>query len=91
MYLDNGFDQTPNPVGTYQETYWVSANIIWTPWHPMDVGIEYLFGRRTVTQNTAVDGTRSNRDHRLQLTILFKFEVSRQGVPKALEPSLFRP
>lgn len=91
IHLDNGFDQTPNPVGTYQETYYASANLIWTPWHPMDVGLEYLYGWRRVTENTAVDGERSNRDHRLHLSIIFKFEVSRQGVEKALEPAGFRP
>ncbi|MGB5809763.1 MAG: hypothetical protein WBG86_04480 [Polyangiales bacterium] len=91
VHLDNGFDETPNPVGTYHEVYYVSANVIWTPWHPMDVGVEYLYGRRGITQNTAVEGETANHDHRLQFSVMFKFEVSRKNVPKALNPSTFRP
>lgn len=91
VYLDDDFDLTPNPVGTYHDAYYVSANLIWTPWHPMDVGVEYLFGRRTVTANTAVLGETSNLDNRLQFSVMFKFEVSRKGVTKMLHPSTFRP
>ncbi|MEM7135800.1 MAG: DcaP family trimeric outer membrane transporter [Myxococcota bacterium] len=91
VYLDNNFDETPNPVGTYHETLYASMNLIWTPWHPMDVGVEYLFGQRTVTANTAVLGETSNLDHRLQFSFMFKFEVSRKGVTKMMKPATFRP
>lgn len=91
VFLDNDFDATPNPVGTYHDTYYVSVNLIWTPWHAIDTGLEYMFGRRTVTANTAALGETSNVDHRLQMSLLFRFEYSRKGVQKTMEPSKDRP
>ena len=91
VFLDNNFDETPNPVGTYHDTYFASINLIWTPWHPMDVGLEYMYGRRAVTANTAVDGKTANHNHRLMLSIIFKWEVSAKGVKKMLHPAEFRP
>ena len=91
VFLDNSFDQTANVVGTYHDTYFVSANIIWTPWHAMDTGLEYMWGRRAVTANTAVEGQTANHNHRLMLSIIFKWEVTSKRQPKMLRPSEFRP
>ncbi|MGI9474807.1 MAG: hypothetical protein ACR2NZ_24970, partial [Rubripirellula sp.] len=67
--LQDGFDPTPNPVGTFQASQYVSANIIWSPFPSMDVGAEWLYGTRLVTARTAVDGSRDGDNHRLQVTV----------------------
>jgi len=91
VFLDNDFDQTPNSVGTYHDTYFASMSLIWTPWHAMDIGLEYMYGQRTVTANTAVLGQTTNHNHRLMLSVILKWEVSAKGVKKMLNPSEFRP
>ena len=77
--LDSDFDLWPNTAGTgtYKQTHYVSANLIWSPWPPFDVGLEYLFGHRTVTDRTAVDGSTTGQNHRLQFTMRWNFDWKR--------------
>lgn len=77
--LDSDFDLWPQPAGTgtYRQTQYVSANLVWSPWPPIDVGLEYLYGRRTVTDDTAVDGSTAGHDHRLQFTMRWNFAWKR--------------
>lgn len=73
--LDNDFNLWPQTAGTgtYEETQYASLNLVWSPWPPLDAGLEYLFGRRTVTDETAVDGSTAGEDHRLQFTLRWNF------------------
>ncbi len=73
--LDSDFDLFPQPVntGTYKQTHYASMNLVWSPWPPFDVGLEYLYGHRTVTDATAVDGNTKGQDHRLQFTMRWNF------------------
>ena len=73
--LDSDFDLQPKPAGagTYKQTQYASMNLVWSPWPPFDVGLEYLFGHRTVTQSTAVDGSTTGQDHRVQFTMRWNF------------------
>ena len=75
--LDSDFDLLPNPAGvgagTYKQTQYASMNLVWSPWPPFDVGLEYLFGHRTVTNPTAVDGSTTGQDHRVQFTMRWNF------------------
>lgn len=77
--LDSDFDLWPNTAGTgtYKRTHYASANLIWSPWPPFDVGLEYLFGHRTVTDRTAVDGSTTGQNHRLQFTMRWNFDWHR--------------
>jgi len=75
--LDSDFDEWPNPPGTYKQTHYASMNLIWSPWPPFDVGLEYMFGHRTVTNSTAVDGGTTGRNHRLQFTMRWNFDWER--------------
>ncbi|MFO7599283.1 MAG: porin [Candidatus Desulfacyla sp.] len=77
--LNSDFDlwaQTAG-TGTYKQTHYVSANLIWSPCPPFDVGLEYLFGHRTVTDHTAVDGSTTGQNHRLQFTMRWNFDWKR--------------
>lgn len=74
VYLDNAFDETPNPVGTYQSSVYASINLVWSPWHAIDIGMEYAYGWRRVTEGTAVDGVTRNKNNRLQWTFVFSFQ-----------------
>ena len=73
--LDSDFDLFPQPVdtGTYKQTQYASMNLVWSPWPPFDVGLEYMFGHRTVTDGTSVDGSTTGRNHRLQFTMRWNF------------------
>ena len=76
--LDSDFDEWPNPPnasdqGTYKQTQYASMNLIWSPWPPFDVGLEYMFGHRTITDSTAVYGTTTGQNHRLQFTMRWNF------------------
>ena len=73
--LDSDFDLWPQTVGTgtYKQTQYASMNLVWSPWPPFDVGLEYLFGHRTVTNPTAVDGSTTGQDHRVQFTMRWNF------------------
>ena len=76
--LDSDFDEWPNPAnasdqGTYKQTQYASMNLIWSPWPPFDVGLEYMFGHRTITDLTAVYGTTTGQNHRLQFTMRWNF------------------
>jgi hypothetical protein len=75
--LDNGFDRTANPEGKFQKSQYASANLIWTPIPAVDVGLEYLFGWREVTANSAINGHRTGDDHRIQWTVRWKFKRER--------------
>ncbi len=55
------------PADTYKRTTYVSANIIWSPWRPVDMGFEYLYGERQT--KSAGDG----RNSRLQFSVKFNF------------------
>ena len=73
--LDSDFDLCPNPkdTGTYKQTQYASMNLVWSPWPPFDVGLEYMFGQRIVTDNTAVDGSTTGQNHRVQFTMRWNF------------------
>jgi hypothetical protein len=73
--LDSDFDLWPNPkdTGTYKQTQYASMNLVWSPWPPFDVGLEYMFGQRIVTDNTAVDGSTTGQNHRVQFTMRWNF------------------
>lgn len=77
--LDSDFDLWPRPAGTgtYKQTQYASMNLIWSPWPPFDVGLEYMFGHRTVTDRTAVAGSTTGQNHRLQLTMRWNFDWER--------------
>ena len=77
--MDTDFDMYPNTAnqGTYKQTQYASANLIWSPWPPFDVGLEYLFGHRTVTDSTAVDGSTTGVNHRVQFTMRWNFDYRR--------------
>ena len=77
--MDTDFDLWPHTpgTGTYKQTQYASANLIWSPWPPFDIGLEYLFGHRTVTDNTAVDGSTTGQDHRVQFTMRWNFDWER--------------
>jgi len=77
--LDTDFDPWPHTAGTgtFKQTQYASANLIWSPWPPFDVGLEYMFGHRTVTNQTAVDGHTTGQNHRLQFTMRWNFGWSR--------------
>ena len=68
---------TPNPHGTLQQSQYASANLIWLPDLGLDVGLEYLFGWRKVTENTAINGKRTGFDHRLMITVRWSFSGQR--------------
>jgi len=80
--LDSDFDEWPNPPkasdqGTYKQTQYASMNVIWSPWPPFDVGLEYMFGHRTITDLTAVYGSTTGQNHRLQFTMRWNFDWER--------------
>jgi len=77
--LDSDFDLCPNPAGTgtYKQTQYASMNLVWSPWPPFDVGLEYMFGHRTVTNSTAVDGSTTGQNHRVQFTMRWNFDWER--------------
>lgn len=79
VHLDSDFDVFPEPAGTgtYKKTLYASLNLVWSPWPPFDVGLEYLYGRRSVTEQTAVDGSTSGHNHRLQFTMRWNFDWER--------------
>ncbi len=79
VHMDTDFDLYPNTpgAGTYKQTQYASANLIWSPWPPFDVGLEYLYGHRTVTDSTAVDGSTTGDDHRVQFTMRWNFNYER--------------
>lgn len=77
--LDSDFDLWPQPAGTgtYKQAHYASMNLIWSPWAPLDIGLEYLFGHRTVTDFTAVEGNTTGQDHRIQCTARWNFDWTR--------------
>ena len=77
--LDSDFDLYPNPAGTgtYKQTQYASMNLVWSPWPPFDVGLEYMFGHRMVTDLTAVDGSTTGQNHRVQFTMRWNFDWER--------------
>jgi len=63
-----------NPNGIYRKAHYASANLVYSPIPPLDIGVEYLFGWRGT-----VDG-RSGYDQRIQLSLILHFasgEVAR--------------
>ncbi|MEM9728281.1 MAG: hypothetical protein AAF997_06835, partial [Myxococcota bacterium] len=74
LHLNTGFDETPNPEGIYAASIYSSLNLIWSPWHAVDIGMEWSFGWRRITQNSAVDGQTRNYNHRLQWSFAFSFQ-----------------
>ena len=72
-HLDSQFDPTPNPTGTYHQALYSSCNLIWSPIQPIDMGLEYIYGHRTVTANTTVSGRSEGENHRLQATVRWNF------------------
>lgn len=77
--LDSDFDEFPNTSaqGTYKQTQYASMNLIWSPWPPFDVGLEYMFGHRTITDRTAVYGSTTGQNHRVQFTMRWNFDWER--------------
>lgn len=77
--LDSDFDELPNTPdqGTYKQTQYASVNLIWSPWTPFDVGLEYMFGHRTITDRTAVYGSTTGQNHRVQFTMRWNFDWER--------------
>ena len=77
--LDSDFDRQPQTAdqGTYKQTQYASMNLIWSPWPPFDVGLEYMFGHRAVTNSTAVYGSTTGQNHRLQFTMRWNFDWER--------------
>ncbi|MBC8177581.1 MAG: hypothetical protein H8E19_09265 [Deltaproteobacteria bacterium] len=77
--LDSDFDLQPQTAdqGTYKQTQYASMNLIWSPWPPFDVGLEYMFGHRTITDRTAVYGSTTGQNHRLQFTMRWNFDWER--------------
>jgi len=78
VVMDSDFDELPQPPkakdqGTYKQTQYASMNLIWSPWPPFDVGLEYMFGHRTITDRTAVYGTTTGQNHRVQFTMRWNF------------------
>ena len=72
--LDNEFDVTPNPVGTYRRAQYVAVNLIWSPISDVDMGVEYLWGQREVVPATAVAGNVLGIDNRIQVTVRWNFQ-----------------
>ncbi len=79
VHLGSDFDLWPRTAGTgtYKQTQYAAMNLIWSPWPPFDVGLEYMFGHRTVTDKTAVDGSTTGHNHRLQFTMRWNFDWDR--------------
>ena len=79
VHLDTDFNVYPNTLdqGTYKQAHYASANLVWSPWPPFDVGFEYMFGHRTITDNTAVYGSTTGQNHRLQFTMRWNFKYER--------------
>ncbi len=79
VHMDTDFDLYPNTpgAGTYKQTHYASANLVWSPWPPFDVGLEYLYGHRTVTDSTAVESSTTGDNHRLQFTMRWNFAYDR--------------
>jgi len=77
--LNSDFDLCPDPAGTgtYKQTQYASMNLVWSPWPPFDVGLEYMFGHRMVTDQTAVDGSTTGQNHRVQFTMRWNFDWER--------------
>ena len=77
--LNSDFDLYPNTAGTgtYKQTQYASMNLVWSPWPPFDVGLEYMFGHRIVTDRTAVDGSTTGQNHRVQFTMRWNFDWER--------------
>jgi len=75
--LDSDFDLCPNPAGTgtYKQTQYASMNLVWSPCLPLTWG--YMFGHRTVTNSTAVDGSTTGQNHRVQFTMRWNFDWER--------------
>ena len=69
VYLSDDFlEPLPGDFeGIYQQGHYASANLIWSPIPPMDIGLEYLFGYRE--NNDGRDGL----DNRLQFSIILHF------------------
>ena len=57
--------------GIFHESHYASANLIYSPIPPLDIGIEYLFGYRRTT-----DG-RSGIDNRIQVSLILHFASGR--------------
>ena len=60
----------PPSAGIYQRANYASLNLIWSPFDPLDLGIEYLWGNRETT-----DGRRG-QDNRIQLSAILFFGAS---------------
>lgn len=63
--------------GIYRDTHFVSSNLLWKPFDCCMVGIEYLYGRRRVTAATAIGGSTSGSDHRLQASFSISYGTAR--------------
>ena len=65
---DDALRATPgDPDGIYKTSNYVSANLIYSPIAPLDIGIEYLFGNR-INNNGS-----SGYDNRVQVSLILHF------------------
>lgn len=77
--LDNEFfvpaSRADYPQGMMCGSQYASINLIWQPRDGFEVGLEYLYGMREVTENTTPvpGGGQTGLDHRLQLTLCWAF------------------
>ncbi len=82
-FIDRRFGPAYSPgtptefVGIFQETFYSSANLIWSPVRWLDTGVEYLYGHRKVAPGTSSYGSNEGHDSRIQFTIRLNFEYSR--------------
>ncbi len=69
-FIDPSF-QPVEDQGIYKRAHYVSANLIWSPIPPLDIGVEYLFGNRQITRGSAASNntSRSGLNNRLQFTL----------------------
>ncbi len=58
---------TGDPNGIYKMSHYASANLIYSPLPPVDIGVEYLFGYRRTN-----DG-RHGLDNRIQVSLILHF------------------
>ncbi len=70
VYIDN-VDTQPNTA--YHQTRRASANIIWSPIPNVDVGAEFLWGRRENKGPDPVDGSSAGNALQLQLEAVYRF------------------
>jgi len=68
--IDNFDYQSPS---SYHQTQRASANLLWSPVSSMDLGVEYLWGKRTNKQADVVSGLTSGTATQLQFEAKYRF------------------